>query len=142
MKITRRQLRKIISENLMSEQAAAFQAAALTSPAQAGTGGPSNLPPEKVLSRFYTDRGGYKFRVQSDEKIFYLGRGSQTLDNPKEMVGDQKVKVAKNLIRDQKAAKKRVSPTSVLSRIANPSSAKIELCVRSEYTNKKSLSRI
>lgn len=120
MKITRRQLRKIISENLMTGQAAG--AAALSGTAQAGTGGP---PSGKVLSRVYTDGAGYKFRVQSDEKIFYLGRGKQRLDNPKEMVGDQKVKVAKNLIRDQKAAKKRVSPTSVLSRIANPPSAKI-----------------
>jgi len=104
----------------MVEQAAA--AVALSGTAQAGTGGP---PSGKVLSRVYTDRAGYKFRVQSDEKIFYLGRGKERLDNPKEMVGDQKVKVAKNLIRDQKAAKKRVSPTGVLNRIANPTSAKI-----------------
>lgn len=122
MRITKSQLRKIISENLMVEQLASTTV--LSNTAQAGTGAPKNLPSEKVLSRVYTDSSDYKFRVQSDEKIFYLGRGNQRLVNPKEIVDDQKVKVAKNLIRDQKAAKKRVSSTSVLNRIANPASAK------------------
>ena len=102
MKISRKQLRKIIKESLLLE-------------AQEG-----------IQTRTYVDQSGYRFSVQSDEKIFYIGNGDKDLEQPKEMTGSQKVKVAKNLIRDEKAAGSRVSDSSILSRIANPKAAESE----------------
>lgn len=100
MKISRRQLRQIILENLEEE----------IIEGSSGSGG--------LISRTYTDNAGYKFKVYGDGRIFLTGRDDKERDEPKELIGSQKTKVAKNLVRDIKSQGKRVGDDSVLARIA------------------------
>lgn len=100
MKITKRQLRKIILENLEEE----------IIEGSSGSGG--------MISRTYTDIAGYKFKVYGDGRVFLTGRNNEERDEPKEFLGSQKIKVAQNLVRDLKSRGERVGDDSVLSRIA------------------------
>lgn len=100
MKVTRSQLRKIILENLEEE----------IIEGSSGSGG--------LTSRVYTDNSGYKFKVYGDGRIFLTGRNDTERDEPKEIVGDQKIKVAKNLIRDIESRGEEVGDESILARIA------------------------
>lgn len=100
MKITKRQLRKIILENLEEE----------IIEGSSGSGG--------LISRVYIDNSGYKFKVYGDGRIFLTGRNDTERDEPKEIIGDQKIKVAKNLIRDIESRGEEVGDESILARIA------------------------
>lgn len=101
MKITKKQLRKIILENLEKDLIEGYS----------GSG--------SFISRTYIDNAGYEFKVYGDGRIFLSGRNGEERDEPKEFFGAQKIQVAQNLIRSEEAAGRRVGESSILRRIVS-----------------------
>lgn len=74
---------------------------------------------ERVTFRIYKDNAGYKFKVSSDLKIFLIGKNNLTYEEPQEFTGEQKIKVAKNLIKNEVSSGRRVTTNSILFKIVN-----------------------
>ena len=94
MKITKRDLKKIIRDSFLAE------------------GFLSSGP-----SREYKDASGYLFKVYNNGDVYLVGRNESRYDEPQIISDNQKIKVARNLIKDEEAAGREVGKNSILRKI-------------------------
>lgn len=102
MRLSRSDIRKLIIETLITE-------------------GFSSSESDDISYEFYTDSKGFRFKVGSDGTILLVGRGKEDFygENMKSLDDNQKVTVAKNIIKDQTSKGSPVDSQTFLYQIAN-----------------------